>query len=195
MILRAIVGEEVVGRRLDDPGPYSMLEVLTPTMIDYARPELAAEMVPLLLSRTRNLVPGLLRTRLGQRPGLADHPRRAARRRLGCQRPEGVDEFRAVRGAVRPAHPHRSAGHPESSSHHRVLRRHGHPRHHRAAAAHDARRRRVLRGLLRRRGRARRPHARTAPATAGSWRWTCCPTNARPASGSESPTCTRGSTR
>jgi alkylation response protein AidB-like acyl-CoA dehydrogenase len=50
MILRAIVGEEVVGRRLDEPGPYSMLEVLTPTMIDYARPELAAEMVPKLLS-------------------------------------------------------------------------------------------------------------------------------------------------
>jgi len=50
MILRAIVGEEVVGRGLDEPGPYSMLEVLTPTMIDYARPELAAEMVPLLLS-------------------------------------------------------------------------------------------------------------------------------------------------
>ncbi|MCW2516987.1 MAG: putative acyl-CoA dehydrogenase FadE17 [Mycobacterium sp.] len=50
MILRAIVGEEVVGRGLDDPGPYSLLEVLTPTMIDYARPELAAEMVPRLLS-------------------------------------------------------------------------------------------------------------------------------------------------
>jgi alkylation response protein AidB-like acyl-CoA dehydrogenase len=49
-ILRAVVGEEVVGRGLDDPGPYSMLEVLTPTMIDYARPELAAEMVPRLLS-------------------------------------------------------------------------------------------------------------------------------------------------
>lgn len=50
MILRAIVGEEVVGRGIDKPGPYSMLEVLTPTMIDYARPELAAEMVPELLS-------------------------------------------------------------------------------------------------------------------------------------------------
>jgi alkylation response protein AidB-like acyl-CoA dehydrogenase len=50
MILRAIVGEEVVGRGLDDPGFYSMLEVLTPTMIDYARPELVAELVPLLLS-------------------------------------------------------------------------------------------------------------------------------------------------
>lgn len=49
-ILRAVVGEEVVGRGLAEPGPYSMLEVLAPTMIDYARPELAAEMVPRLLS-------------------------------------------------------------------------------------------------------------------------------------------------
>ncbi|OBF14854.1 acyl-CoA dehydrogenase family protein [Mycobacterium sp. ACS4331] len=48
-ILRAIVGEEVVGRRLAEPGPYSMLEVLTPTMIDYAPTDLAAEMVPKLL--------------------------------------------------------------------------------------------------------------------------------------------------
>lgn len=49
-MLRAVVGEEVVGRGLVEPGPYSMLEVLTPTMIDYAPPELAAEMVPRLLS-------------------------------------------------------------------------------------------------------------------------------------------------
>jgi alkylation response protein AidB-like acyl-CoA dehydrogenase len=49
-LLRAIVGEEVVGRRLAEPGPYSMLEVLAPTMIDYAPAELAAEMVPRLLS-------------------------------------------------------------------------------------------------------------------------------------------------
>jgi alkylation response protein AidB-like acyl-CoA dehydrogenase len=49
-LLRAIVGEEVVGRRLAEPGPYSMVEVLAPTMIDYAPAELAAEMVPLLLS-------------------------------------------------------------------------------------------------------------------------------------------------
>jgi alkylation response protein AidB-like acyl-CoA dehydrogenase len=50
VVLRAIVGEEVVGRRLAEPGPYSMLEVLAPTMIDYAPAELAAEMVPRLLS-------------------------------------------------------------------------------------------------------------------------------------------------
>jgi len=49
-VLRAIVGEEVVGRRLAEPGPYSMLEVLAPTMIDYAPAELAARMVPRLLS-------------------------------------------------------------------------------------------------------------------------------------------------
>ncbi len=49
-MLRAIVGEEVVGRRLAEPGPYSMVEVLAPTMIDYAPAELAAEMVPHLLS-------------------------------------------------------------------------------------------------------------------------------------------------
>lgn len=49
-LLRAIVGEEVVGRRLAEPGPYSMVEVLAPTMIDYAPKELASEMVPRLLS-------------------------------------------------------------------------------------------------------------------------------------------------
>jgi alkylation response protein AidB-like acyl-CoA dehydrogenase len=49
-MLRAVVGEEVVGRGLAEPGPYSMVEVLAPTMIDYAPAELAAEMVPRLLS-------------------------------------------------------------------------------------------------------------------------------------------------
>jgi alkylation response protein AidB-like acyl-CoA dehydrogenase len=49
-VLREIVVEEVVGRRLAEPGPYSMVEVLAPTMIDYAPAELAAEMVPRLLS-------------------------------------------------------------------------------------------------------------------------------------------------
>ncbi|MBA4863508.1 acyl-CoA dehydrogenase family protein [Streptomyces sp. PSKA54] len=48
-VLRAVLGEEVATRGLAEPGIYSMIEVLTPTMISYARPELAAEMVPLLL--------------------------------------------------------------------------------------------------------------------------------------------------
>ncbi|WP_067887915.1 acyl-CoA dehydrogenase family protein [Nocardia vaccinii] len=49
-VLRAILGEEVAIRDLAEPGNYSMIEVLAPTMISYARPELAAEMVPRLLS-------------------------------------------------------------------------------------------------------------------------------------------------
>jgi alkylation response protein AidB-like acyl-CoA dehydrogenase len=49
-VLRAVLGEEVADRSLAEPGIYSMIEVLVPTMISYARPGLAAEMVPLLLS-------------------------------------------------------------------------------------------------------------------------------------------------
>ncbi|NME78154.1 acyl-CoA dehydrogenase family protein [Rhodococcus sp. 105337] len=48
-MLRAVLGEEVATRDLAEPGIYSMIEVLAPTMISYARPELAAEMVPKLL--------------------------------------------------------------------------------------------------------------------------------------------------
>jgi alkylation response protein AidB-like acyl-CoA dehydrogenase len=49
-VLRAVLGEEVASRDLAEPGIYSMVEVLAPTVIGYARPSLAAEMVPLLLS-------------------------------------------------------------------------------------------------------------------------------------------------
>ena len=48
-LLRAVLGEEVASRDLAEPGIYSMIEVLAPTMIGYARPELAAQMVPRLL--------------------------------------------------------------------------------------------------------------------------------------------------
>jgi alkylation response protein AidB-like acyl-CoA dehydrogenase len=49
-MLRAVLGEEVARRDLAEPGIYSMVEVLAPTMIAYARPALAASAVPLLLS-------------------------------------------------------------------------------------------------------------------------------------------------
>jgi alkylation response protein AidB-like acyl-CoA dehydrogenase len=48
-LMRAYLGEALAGRDLIDPGLYSMTEVLAPTMIEFARPELAAEMVPRLL--------------------------------------------------------------------------------------------------------------------------------------------------
>src|SRR5918995_7023562 len=48
-LLRGYLGEALTARDLVEPGIYSMTEVLAPTMIDYARPELAATMVPRLL--------------------------------------------------------------------------------------------------------------------------------------------------
>ncbi len=48
-LLRAYLGEALTARDMVEPGLYSMTEVLAPTMIDYASPELAAGMVPRLL--------------------------------------------------------------------------------------------------------------------------------------------------
>ena len=48
-ILRAYLGEALTCRALVEPGGYSMTEVLAPTMIDFAQPEVAATMVPRLL--------------------------------------------------------------------------------------------------------------------------------------------------
>ncbi len=48
-LCRAYLGEALAARDLVEPGLYSMTEVLAPTMIDYAAPELAAAMVPALL--------------------------------------------------------------------------------------------------------------------------------------------------
>ncbi len=92
-LLRAIVGEEVVGRRLAEPGPYSMLEVLAPTMIDYAPTELAAEMVPLLLSGREQWCQGF------SEPG-------SARRRPTTSSPT------IARSTAGPPNPPTSAGQP-----------------------------------------------------------------------------------
>jgi alkylation response protein AidB-like acyl-CoA dehydrogenase len=49
-MLRTELGAAIAGRDLTDPGLYSLIEVLAPTLIDFAPPELAAEYVPRLLS-------------------------------------------------------------------------------------------------------------------------------------------------
>ncbi|HEY6534061.1 MAG TPA: acyl-CoA dehydrogenase family protein [Acidimicrobiales bacterium] len=48
-LMRAYLAEAVTYRHLVEPGLYSMPEVLGPTVITFARPELTAEMVPKLL--------------------------------------------------------------------------------------------------------------------------------------------------
>lgn len=49
-MLRTELGASLAARDLVDPGLFSLVEVLAPTLIDFARPELAAEVVPRLLS-------------------------------------------------------------------------------------------------------------------------------------------------
>jgi alkylation response protein AidB-like acyl-CoA dehydrogenase len=49
-MLRTELGAALAARNLADPGLYSLVEVLAPTLIDFASPELAAEFVPRLLS-------------------------------------------------------------------------------------------------------------------------------------------------
>jgi len=48
-ILRAYLGEALNARDIVEPDVYSMTEVLAPTMINFAAPELAADMLPRLL--------------------------------------------------------------------------------------------------------------------------------------------------
>ena len=45
-LLRAIVGEEINFRDLADPNAWTMIEVLAPTVIDFAPPEISARLVP-----------------------------------------------------------------------------------------------------------------------------------------------------
>jgi alkylation response protein AidB-like acyl-CoA dehydrogenase len=49
-MMRTELGAAIAARDLTDPGLYSLIEVLAPTLIDFAPPELAAEVVPRLLS-------------------------------------------------------------------------------------------------------------------------------------------------
>jgi alkylation response protein AidB-like acyl-CoA dehydrogenase len=49
-MLRTELGAALAARDLADPGLFSLIEVLAPTLIDFARPELAAAAVPRLLS-------------------------------------------------------------------------------------------------------------------------------------------------
>ena len=49
-LLRTELGASLAARGLADPGLFSLIEVLAPTLIDFASPELAAEVVPRLLS-------------------------------------------------------------------------------------------------------------------------------------------------
>ena len=68
-LTRAYLGEALTARDLVEPGLYSMTEVLAPTMIDYADPDLAAAMVPALLRGDETWCQGF------SEPGHREQPR------------------------------------------------------------------------------------------------------------------------
>ena len=74
-MLRAVLGEEVATRDLAEPGIYSMVEVLVPTVLSYALPSLAASVVPLLLSGREQWCQGF--SEPGSGSDLASLPTRA----------------------------------------------------------------------------------------------------------------------
>ena len=143
-------GDVAAGRRrggarpqLAEPGPYSMMEVLVPTMISYARPELAAEMVPRYLRGEEPWCQGF--SEPGSGSDLASLTTKATQRGddwviNGQKVWTSFAQFskRCVL-LTRTGSPG-----PQARGHHGLLRRHGHTGYHGAAAAHHARRRRVL---------------------------------------------------
>ena len=70
-MLRTELGAALAARDLADPGLFSLIEVLAPTLIDFAAPALAAEVVPRLLSGAEMWCQGLLGTGHRQRPRVA----------------------------------------------------------------------------------------------------------------------------
>src|SRR5213080_2053618 len=129
-----------------------------PTLIAHGSEAQKRRLLPPILSR-RALVPALQRARRRERPGRAPHARRARRRRLRGERPEGVDELRAVLPLGDPARAHRSVAAQAPRAH--LLRpRHGEPGHHDPPAPPADRLDRVQRGLPRRRARAARARDR-----------------------------------
>ena len=104
-------------------------------------------------------MPAVLRARRRVRPGGPGDLGGARRRRLGDQRPEGVDQPGPPR-AVGPAAGAIRSRRPEAPGPHLLRARHARPRRRVPAAAADDRAGRVQRGVHHRRQDPRRPPAR-----------------------------------
>ena len=137
-LLRAYLSEALTARDLVYSGVYSLPEVLGPSFVTFAPPDLSAAMIPPLLRGDEVWCQGFSEPGTGSNLGSLTCRAVRRRRRVAGDRPEGVDEPGAVLAAVCAPDAHRNArvGAP---GHHRALRRHGHARHHRTADRDDAR--------------------------------------------------------
>ena len=169
-IEQVIVSQEIA--RAGVPGILDVIGVgmLGPTIIAHGTEEQKARYPGADAPRRRGVVPAVLRAgrRLGPRGG-ADARAARGRRHVGAQRPEGVDDQRAVR-RLRPAagaHRPRAAQAQGPDDVHPADGRRGR---HRPRPAPDLGRGGVQRGLPRRRAPARRRGRRARSTTAGARR-------------------------
>ena len=156
-------------------------------MIDYATPELAAVMVPRLLRGDETWCQGFSEPGHRQQPGRADLPGHPGRRRVAGHRarrsgpawPSTPSAASSSPGPGRPESAHKgiTALFVDMDS----------PGIDGAADRDHARCARVLRGLLRRRGRARSTAPSATRDRAGRWPWTCSPSSGAPRSGTGPP--------
>ena len=129
--------------------------------IDRLRQRGAEEALPAAHRQSRRLVvPGILRAGRRLRPRLAEDRGQARRRPLRRQRPEDLDDARAICRLDLLSGAHRCGG-EEAGRHFVPADRHAHARHHRAPDPDHRRRPRSQRGVLRRReGAGREPGRR-----------------------------------
>ena len=165
------INERLAGRRRPDamwrnPIGYGMV---APTLITWGTRRAEAPLPAPAVHGRGDLVPAVLRTWRRLRLRRPRRPRCARRRRVGRQRPEGVDVARP-RLALGPARRAHRPGGGQARRADRLRRRHAGAGCRRAAAAPDHRRRRVQRGVLHRHAHSRRRRCSAIRATAGACR-------------------------
>ena len=133
--------------------------LIAPTIQQWGTPSPAGRARPPLPRRPRAVLPAVLRARRRLRPRQPLVPRRARRRRVGRQRPEGVELGRPVLRVGRADRPHRRRR-PEAPRHDGVHHPDGPARHRGPPDPPDERRGLVQRGVLHRRARPRLDAAR-----------------------------------
>ena len=148
--------EELYKARVPRTANVQGLGIIAPSILDYGTPEQVERYAMPILRGEKTACLGMSEPGAGSDLAALSDSRRARRRQLRRQRPEGVDVGRQLRRLLLLVLPDRSRR-AEAQGHLDRARRHEHAGHHRAAVArdHPSRAPRPQRGVPRRRRRAR----------------------------------------